>query len=44
MRYGDAALDYLKSHGGRFVLVMLVLVLLLYVLTHFVFRSPAKKP
>jgi membrane protein YqaA with SNARE-associated domain len=43
VRYGDAALDYLKSHGGAFVLVMLVLVLVLYILTHFVFRSPAKK-
>ncbi len=44
VRYGDAALVYLKSHGGAFVLVMLVLILVLYVLTHFVFRSPAKKP
>src|SRR6202167_5267744 len=44
VRYGDAALIYLKSHGGAFVLAMLVLVLLLYVLTHFVFRSSAKKP
>jgi membrane protein YqaA with SNARE-associated domain len=44
VRYGDAALVYLKSHGGAFVLVMLILILVLYVLTHFVFRSPAKKP
>ena len=44
VRYGDAALVYLKAHGGAFVLAMLVLILLLYVLTHFVFRSPAEKP
>ena len=43
VRYGDAALDYLKSHGGAFALSVLVLVLLIYVLTRFVFRhSPAK--
>jgi membrane protein YqaA with SNARE-associated domain len=44
VRYGDAALIYLKSHGGAFVLAMLALILLLYVLTHFVFRTPAKEP
>jgi membrane protein YqaA with SNARE-associated domain len=44
VRYGDAALVYLKSHGGAFVLAMLALILLLYVLTHFAFRSPATKP
>jgi membrane protein YqaA with SNARE-associated domain len=43
VRYGDAALGYLKSHGGTFALAVVALVVLLYVLTHFVFRSPAKK-
>ena len=43
VRYGDAALGYLKSHGWTFVLGVLVLMLLLYVLTHFVLhRSSAK--
>jgi membrane protein YqaA with SNARE-associated domain len=43
VRYGDAALDYLKSHGGSFALAVLVFTLLLYLLTHFVFhRSSAK--
>ncbi len=43
VRYGDAALDYLKSHGGAFALAVLVLILLLYVLTHFVFLSSSSK-
>jgi membrane protein YqaA with SNARE-associated domain len=43
VRYGDSALGYLKSHGGRFALAVLAVMLLLYVLSHFVFRhSPAK--
>jgi undecaprenyl-diphosphatase len=43
VRYGDAALDYLKSHGGAFAIAVLAVILLLYILTHFVFRhSPAK--
>jgi membrane protein YqaA with SNARE-associated domain len=43
VRYGDAALGYLKTHGWAFVLGVLVLMLLLYVLTHFVLhRSSAK--
>ena len=44
VRYGDAALDYLKSHGGAFALSVLVLVLLIYVLTRFLFRHSSAKP
>jgi uncharacterized membrane protein YdjX (TVP38/TMEM64 family) len=44
VRYGDAALGYLKSHGGTFAIAVLVLMLLLYVLTHFVFHSSSPKP
>jgi membrane protein YqaA with SNARE-associated domain len=44
VRYGDAALVYLKTHGAAFVLVMVVVMALLYVLIHFVLRgSSAKK-
>jgi hypothetical protein len=43
VRYGDAALDYLKSHGGAFALAVLVLVLLLYLVTHFVFHRSSSK-
>ena len=44
VRYGDAALVYLKTHGATFVLVMVVVMALLYVLIHFVLRgSSAKK-
>lgn len=43
VRYGDAALGYLKSHGGAFALAVLGAMVVLYVLSHFVFRhSPAK--
>jgi membrane protein YqaA with SNARE-associated domain len=43
VRYGDAALGYLKSHGGTFALAVLAVMVVLYVLSHFVFRhSPAK--
>ena len=44
LRYGDAALGYLKSHGGTFAIAVLVLILLLYILTHFVFHRPSAKP
>ena len=44
VRYGDAALVYLKTHGATFVLVMVVVMALLYVLIHFVLHgSSAKK-
>ena len=43
VRYGDAALGYLKSHGGTFALAVLAVMVVLYVLSHFLFRhSPAK--
>jgi membrane protein YqaA with SNARE-associated domain len=44
VRYGDAALGYLKSHGGTFALAVLALMLLLCLLTHFVFRRSSAKP
>ncbi|MGA9571210.1 MAG: VTT domain-containing protein [Candidatus Acidiferrales bacterium] len=44
VRYGDAALGYLKSHGGRFALAVLAVMLVLYVLSHFVFRPSSAKP
>ena len=43
VRYGDAALGYLKSHGGTFVLGVLLLMLVLYLVSHFVFHRPAVK-
>src|SRR5271168_3713943 len=44
VRYGDAALVYLKTHGAAFVLGLVVVMALLYVLIHFVLRgSSAKK-
>jgi membrane protein YqaA with SNARE-associated domain len=38
VRYGDATLNFLKTHGVAFVLGTLGLVLVFYVVTHFVFR------
>ena len=44
VRYGDAALVYLKTHGAAFVLVLVVVMALLYVLIHFgLHGSSAKK-
>jgi membrane protein YqaA with SNARE-associated domain len=43
VRYGDAALGFLKSHGGVFALSVVVVMLLLYVLTHFVFHGASIK-
>ncbi|MFZ3218085.1 MAG: VTT domain-containing protein [Candidatus Acidiferrales bacterium] len=43
VRYGDAALGYLKTHGATFALAVLGLLLLLYLLTHFVFHRPWAK-
>jgi membrane protein YqaA with SNARE-associated domain len=44
VRYGDAALDYLKLHGWTFALSVLVLMVLLYVLSHYVFHRSSSKP
>jgi membrane protein YqaA with SNARE-associated domain len=44
VRYGDAALGYLKSHGGTFALAVLAAMVVLYVLSHFVFRHSSAKP
>jgi membrane protein YqaA with SNARE-associated domain len=43
VRYGDAALLFLKAHGGAFALSVLVAVLVLYVVTHFVLHKDAAK-
>ena len=44
VRYSDAALGYLKSHGGTFALAVLAVMVVLYVLSHFVFRTSSAKP
>jgi membrane protein YqaA with SNARE-associated domain len=44
VRYGGAALGYLKSHGGTFALAVLAAMLVLYVLSHVVFRPSSAKP
>jgi membrane protein YqaA with SNARE-associated domain len=41
VRYGDAALLYLKSHGAAFALSVVVALLLLYLVSHFVMHKPA---
>ncbi len=43
VRYGDAALGYLKTHGGTFALSVLVLLVVLYLVTHFLLHRPSAK-
>jgi len=43
VRYGDATLGFLKTHGAAFVLGVIGLVLVLYVVTHFVFHGSSAK-
>jgi membrane protein YqaA with SNARE-associated domain len=43
VKYGDAALRFLKAHGGAFVLGIVGAIVVLYLVMHFVFRgAPAK--
>jgi membrane protein YqaA with SNARE-associated domain len=44
VRYGDAALLFLKAHGAAFALGMVVALLLLYLSSHFLLHKPAAKP
>src|SRR6202008_2005405 len=44
VRYGDATLGFLKTHGAAFVVGVIVLVLALYAVTHFVFHGSSAKP
>jgi membrane protein YqaA with SNARE-associated domain len=44
VKYGDATLGFLKNHGRMFTLCTLGVMAVLYLISHFVFRSsPAKK-
>ncbi len=44
VKYGDATLGFLKNHGGMFALCALGVMVVLYVISRFVFRSnPAKQ-
>lgn len=43
VRYGDATLSFLKTHGAAFVLGIIALVLVFYVVTHFVFHGSSAK-
>lgn len=43
VRYGDAALDFLKSHGIAVAGSFVVALLLLYIVSHFVLHKPAPK-
>ncbi|MGC2737036.1 MAG: hypothetical protein WA274_04020, partial [Candidatus Acidiferrales bacterium] len=43
VRYGEATLTFLKSHGAAFVLGIIVVVLVFYVVTHFVFHGTSAK-
>jgi membrane protein YqaA with SNARE-associated domain len=43
VRYGDATLGFLKVHGGACVLAVLGIVIVLYVVTHYVFHGFSKK-
>jgi len=43
VRYGDATLAFLRIHGGAFVLSVLGIVLVLYLVIHFVFRGSSAK-
>lgn len=44
VKYGDAALGYLKTHGGVFVLGILAAVVILYFVMRFAFRNTPAKP
>jgi membrane protein YqaA with SNARE-associated domain len=43
VRYGDAALLFLKAHGAAFALGMVAALLLLYLVSHFLLHKPAAK-
>jgi membrane protein YqaA with SNARE-associated domain len=43
VRYGFATLAFLRIHGGAFVLSVLGIVLVLYLVIHFVFRGSSAK-
>jgi membrane protein YqaA with SNARE-associated domain len=43
VRYGDQALPFLKAHGAAFAVSVVVVLVLLYGVSHFVFRKPAAK-
>jgi membrane protein YqaA with SNARE-associated domain len=43
VRYGDAALLFLKAHGAAFALGMVVALLLLYLSSRFLLHKPAAK-
>jgi membrane protein YqaA with SNARE-associated domain len=43
VRYGDAALLFLKAHGAAFALGMVAALLLLYLVSHFLLHKPTAK-
>jgi len=43
VRYGDAALDFLKGHRVAFAASVGVAILVLYLITHFLMHKPAAK-
>jgi membrane protein YqaA with SNARE-associated domain len=43
VRYGDGALDFLKAHGAAVALLVLGVILLLFVVSHFALHKPALK-
>jgi membrane protein YqaA with SNARE-associated domain len=43
VRYGDSALDFLKTHGGAFALSVGIAILVLYLVSHFLLHQPAAK-
>ena len=43
VRYGVATLTFMKSHGAAFVLGIIALVVVFYIVTHFVFRGSSAK-
>jgi membrane protein YqaA with SNARE-associated domain len=43
VRYGDSALDFLKTHGGAFALSVGIAILVLYLVSHFLLHRPAAK-
>lgn len=43
VRFGDAALDFLKAHGAAFALSVLAALVLLYLISHFLLHKPGPK-
>jgi membrane protein YqaA with SNARE-associated domain len=43
VRYGDSTLDFLKVHGGVFVLAVLGIVIVFYIVVHYLFHGSSTR-